>query len=64
MKNSACADFIGIPIIVGDKNRLVFSKVDMLIPFISRNESMGAFFEPELNRRLSMMETDDSCAAR
>lgn len=36
----------------------------MLIPFISRNESMGAFFEPELNRRLSMMETDDSYAAR
>ena len=64
MKNGACADFIGIPVTVGDKNRLVFSKADMLIPFISRNESMWAFFEPELNRRLSMMETDDSCAAR
>lgn len=64
MKNGACADFIGIPITAGDKNRLVFSKADMLIPFISRNESMGAFFEPELNRRLSIMETDDSCAAR
>lgn len=64
MKNGACADFIGIPVTAGDKNRLVFSKADMLIPFISRNESMWAFFEPELNRRLSMMETDDSCAAR
>ena len=30
----------------------------------SRNESMWEFFEPELKRRLSMMETDDSCAAR
>lgn len=64
MKNGACADFIGIPITAGDKNRLVFSKADMLIPFISRNESMGAFLEPELNRRLSIMEADDSCAAR
>ena len=34
-----------------------------LVPFISRNESMWAFFEPELKRRLSMMETDDSYAA-
>lgn len=32
--------------------------------YCSRNESMWEFFEPELKRRLSMMETDDSCAAR
>lgn len=64
MKNLAYADFIGEPITVGDKNRLVFSKEDALVPFISRNESMWEFFEPELKRRLSMMETDDSYAAR
>lgn len=64
MKNSAYADFIGKAITVGDKNRLVFSKEDALVPFISRNESMWEFFELELKRRLSMMETDDSCAAR
>lgn len=64
MKNSAYADFIGKAITVGDKNRLVFSREDALVPFISRNESMWEFFEPELKRRLSMMETDDSCAAR
>ena len=64
MKNLAYADFIGEPITIGDKNRLVFSKEDALVPFISRNESMWEFFEPELKRRLSMMETDDSCAAR
>ncbi len=64
MKNPAYADFIGKPITVGDKNRLVFSKEDALVPFISRNESMWEFFEPELKRRLSTMETDDSCAAR
>ena len=64
MKNPAYADFIGQPITTGDKNRLVFSKEDALVPFISRNESMWEFFEPELKRRLSMMETDDSYAAR
>ena len=64
MKNRAYADFIGKSITVGNQNRLVFSKKDALVPFISRNESMWEFFEPELKRRLSMMETDDSYAAR
>ena len=64
MKNPAYGDFIGTAITVGDKNRLVFSKTDVLVPFISCNESMWAFFQPELRRRLSMMETDDSYAAR
>lgn len=64
MKNSAYADFIGMPITAGENNRLTFSKSDALIPFITRNESMWEFFEPELNRRLSMMETDDSYSAR
>lgn len=64
MKNSAYADFIGVPLMVGENNRLTFSKSDALIPFITRNESMWEFFEPELNRRLSMMGTDDSYSAR
>lgn len=64
MQNPAYADFIGKSITTGDKNRLVFSKEDALVPFISRNESMWEFFEPELKRRLSMMEKDDSYAAR
>lgn len=64
MKNPSYADFIGKPITVGNKNRLVFSKEDALAPFISRNESMWEFFEPELKCRLSMTGTDDSCAAR
>ena len=42
----------------------MFSKEDALAPFISRNESMWEFFEPELKCRLSMIGTDGSCAAR
>lgn len=64
MKNPSYADFIGKPITAGNKNRLVFSKEDALAPFISRNESMWEFFEPELKCRLSMIGTDGSCAAR
>ena len=64
MKNNAYAKFLDVPITVSDKNSLTFSKADTLIPFISRNESMWEFFEPELTRRLSMMETDDTYAAR
>ncbi len=64
MQNQAYADFIGKSITVGEKNCLVFSKEDALVPFISSNESMWEFFEPELKRRLSMMNTDDSYAVR
>ena len=64
MRNAAYADFIGVDITLAESNQLVFSKTDLLLPFISCNESMWAFFEPELNKRLSMLETDDSYAAR
>lgn len=64
MLNPAYAAFIGTAITAADKNQLTFSKSDALTPFISCNESMWEFFEPELNRRLSMLEMDDSCAAR
>lgn len=64
MKNGAYSEFIGVPVSEGKENRLTFAKSDALIPFITRNESMWEFFEPELNRRLSVMDTDDSYSAR
>ena len=64
MQNPAYAAFLGVEITVGKANRLVFARRDALLPFISCNESMWAFFAPELDRRLSMLETDDSYAAR
>ena len=64
MNNPVYAQYIGTEIAEGENNQLIFARDDALLPFISRNESMWEFFEPELNRRLSMMETDDSYAAR
>ena len=60
----AYEEFLGTEITAGDSNKLVFSKSDALLPFISRNESMWEFFEPELNKRLAFMQTDDTYAAR
>ena len=64
MTNKAYGDFFGTEITVGGENKIVFDKADAKIPFISRNNSMLDFFEPELARRLNMLETDDSFAAR
>ena len=46
------------------ENQIVFSGKDAEIPFITRNESMWNFFEPELKKRLSEMEIDDSFSAK
>ena len=64
LRNPAYADFLGVNITPAETNQLIFSKADLLLPFISCNESMWEFFEPELNKRLSLLETDDSYAAR
>lgn len=47
-----------------DKNCLVFSKTEMNIDFISQNELMWGYFEPELNKRLNDLEIDDSMSAK
>lgn len=64
MQNSAYSEFLGVPVEKGETNSLVFARTDALTPFISQNESMWSFFEPELGRRLAMLEIDDSFAAR
>lgn len=45
-------------------NTISFLNNDMEIPFITRNESMWSFFEPELKKRLSEMDIDDSFSAK
>ena len=46
------------------KNKLVFDLDDMLKPFISQNDIMWDYFEPELKRRLNELEVDDSFSAK
>lgn len=43
---------------------VTLSRKDLQCPFVSRNDDMWQYFEPELRRRLSEMEVDDSMSAR
>lgn len=63
-QNPAYAAFLGCTVGQGGENSLTFGRRALEIPFLTRNDSLWSFFEPELRRRLSELETDDSFAAR
>ena len=52
------------PVVKSDENAIIFHADDMEKPFISYNEAMWEFFEPELQKRLYEMERDDSFSAK
>ena len=58
------SEYAGCSPVKNDTNYLVFRAEDMQEPFISYNEGMWEFFEPELQKRLDEMEVDDSVSAR
>lgn len=58
------AGFLGCPVEQGEENVVVFRTDDLKKPFISHNDSMWEFFEPELQRRLYEMEQEDTFAAK
>ena len=62
--SNAFKDFVGIEPTLGNVNAITFSKSDLIEPFISYNKSMWSYFEPELNRRLSELDADDSFSTR
>ena len=62
--NDAFTEFLGCLVEHGDENVIVFCAEDMEKPFISYNDNMWKFFEPELQKRLYEMERDDSFAAK
>ena len=57
-------NYLGCDVRQGNENTLIFSEEDMEKPFVSFNEAMWDFFEPELQKRLYEMEKDDSFAAK
>lgn len=62
--NIALTQYLGCQPVHGNRNVLTLSQSDTALPFITSNESMWQYIEPELRRRLSEMEIDDSMAAR
>ena len=58
------SDFAGIVPEQAETNAITFTRKDLQEPFISFNDAMWSYFEPELARRLSDLEVDDSISAR
>ncbi len=56
--------FFEINPIVSDENSMTFKLEDMKKPFISKNNIMWSYLEPEFKRRLEEMEVDESVAAK
>ena len=57
-------DFVRCEVRKGNRNIIVFDDEDMNKPFISYNDNMWDFFEPELQRRLSETIRDAPFAAK
>lgn len=64
LKDGSLCDYVGVYVKRENVNKIVFKASDMNIPFISFDENMWNYFEPELNRRLADLEVDDSVSAR
>lgn len=64
LDNYIYENFFGVTPKVGPRNIITISKEDALLPFISQNDAMWEYFKPELRRRLSELDVDDTYAAR
>lgn len=56
--------FLGCTILEGPAASATFTAADMNLPFITRNDAMWGYFEPELARRLSELDADGTFSAR
>lgn len=58
------SEYFGVSPKQGESNCLTFSAFDARRPFVTVNEKMWSFFEPELRRRLSEVDEEANFAAR
>jgi AraC-like DNA-binding protein len=56
--------YLGIPVTPGDARTLTFSAEDAARPFLTANEPMWEFFEPDLRRRLSELDAGSTVTER
>lgn len=56
--------FFNCPIVSGETNTITFTKHDLDLNFISHNQAMWEYFEPELTKRLSEIDKDESISGR
>jgi AraC-like DNA-binding protein len=58
------AEYFGVPVTHGENNSIKFSVSDARRPFVTENERMWSFFNPELRRRLSDMDSEEGFVTR
>lgn len=63
-QTAPCETFLGCRLQSGKRNRIRFSADDATRPFLTENLAMWQFFEPELQQRLSLLETGASTHER
>lgn len=61
--NEAFNSFFTIKAEKSGENSITLRNVDMLVPFISHDDAMWNYFEPELAKRLAELDIDDSTSA-
>lgn len=57
-QRDAYLEAFGVPIARGDRYEVTFSPVDARRPFLTANQKMWSFFEPELQQQLAELEAD------
>lgn len=57
-------EYFGIKPVLSDANRLHFAIKDVMEPYLTKNNLMWNYLEPELKKRIQELETDESFAAK
>ena len=63
-KGSALSGCPNCPVNNGNVNAVTYKMSDLSLPFISYDEGMWSYFEPELTKRLAELDNDESTSAR
>ena len=60
---NALTEFLHCPLIKSERNAVTFTNSDLAVPFISYDDGMWSYFEPELTKRLAELDIDESTSA-
>jgi AraC-like DNA-binding protein len=60
----AYEEYIGVPMQIGGRPRITYRAQDATLPFLTANERMWEYFEPQLRQRLSELDEKASTADR
>ncbi len=63
-ESSAYARFLGVPVEKGTRHRVIMSRSDAMLPFLTSNEGLWAAFEPELRTRLAQLDASVTLVER